>query len=716
MCCASEIRVLQSELTSDARLDPFATFPREISLKILGFTDAITLGRAAQVSCRWRDLADDDLLWRTMCAQHIERKCRKCGWGLPLLSEKKRRRPPLSPNPSHQPAALPPQPGTTQPPAPYLSPPTQPPVSSLEVPGGLKRTITAAANAAALGKRSRTYDEPEPEPEAPLTVKRARSCEAAADGDAVPGCGNVPVPGPAGLAPLPVLARPWKQVYCERLAIERNWRQGRHTVQALRGHSDGIMCLQYSDALGAGPGPIVVTGSYDRTARVWDVDTGAALQVLRGHTRGVRCLQFDAVKLITGSMDRTLKIWNWRTGALIRTLQGHTAGIVSLHFNDDLLVSGSADAEIRVWNFRSGECYTLRGHKDWVNAVRLWSPPKAEPSDHGESEMQDEPLFLFSASDDTTIKLWDLRTRECLFTYQGHVTQVQSLKLTSMAPSTLLALGEKQLPQMGSVAREPARGRSPTASALATGSSRAKTHSKDRADDAPRSLCGYNPPPPPGPPGQGLAPPFLGLCSAGAQSHDFVPLVPGDEGVADPESSKPRPTARSRLRKEVNQLHDTLSEAGLASPLPSDGSLPAFYYALYGQADELCALGEHEPEEPRTGEECVPDRPVLVTGSLDNTVKIFDVLTGVCVRTIFGHVEGVWGVDADKLRIVSASHDRTVKVWDRDSGACQSTLVGHTAAVTAVALSDDKIVSGSDDATVRIWSFSPPPVAVAAAA
>lgn len=98
--------------------------------------------------------------------------------------------------------------------------------------------------------------------------------------------------------------------------------------------------------------------------------------------------------------------------------------------------------------------------------------------------------------------------------------------------------------------------------------------------------------------------------------------------------------------------------------------------------------------------------PVVISGSLDNTLKMWDVNTATCSRTLFGHIEGVWGVDMDKLRIVSASHDRTIKIWDRVSGRCLHTLVGHRGAVTSVALGDDKIISGSDDSSIRIWSFA----------
>jgi F-box/WD-40 domain protein MET30 len=55
-------------------------------------------------------------------------------------------------------------------------------------------------------------------------------------------------------------------------------------------------------------------------------------------------------------------------------------------------------------------------------------------------------------------------------------------------------------------------------------------------------------------------------------------------------------------------------------------------------------------------------KPVLVSGSLDNTVKLWDIETGEATRTYFGHLEGVWAVATDKMRLVSGSHDRTIKV------------------------------------------------------
>lgn len=75
---SSQLSHMSDALTQIIRIDPFSLLPREVSLRVLGYLDAISLGKAAQVSRGWKALADDDLLWRRMCGQHIERKCEKC--------------------------------------------------------------------------------------------------------------------------------------------------------------------------------------------------------------------------------------------------------------------------------------------------------------------------------------------------------------------------------------------------------------------------------------------------------------------------------------------------------------------------------------------------------------------------------------------------------------------------------------------------------------
>lgn len=132
----------------------------------------------------------------------------------------------------------------------------------------------------------------------PLPSSQPANAEASSSKSSSLGPCTAPPP-PRRSSSCRTLTRPWKEVYTERLTIERNWRRGRYAVRTFKGHTDGVMCLQVLEgeefsqpipcggAKGKGKGKekaspgqgIMITGSYDRTARVWDLESGKEVMV-----------------------------------------------------------------------------------------------------------------------------------------------------------------------------------------------------------------------------------------------------------------------------------------------------------------------------------------------------------------------------------------------------------------------------------------------------
>lgn len=509
-CCFPQLSLVAREVQEQLKIDFLAALPTEISYKVLCYLDTVSLCKAAQVSRRWRSLADDDVVWHRMCEQHIDRKCTKCGWGLPLLEKKK-----LKAWSRHQ--------QTAHPRAPCPADTATEPSSAPSSPDSHKRSM--AVREAASAKRPRLNASSQPG--SPLEKERK--------------------------------VRPWKDVYRDRFKVGYNWKTGRCTIKTFKGHKNGVTCLQFDSN-------VLATGSYDTTIKIWDVEKGEELRTLRGHTCAVRTLQFDDSKLISGSLDKTIKIWNWQTGECLSTLQCHTEGVLSVDFGGRTLASGSIDKTVKIFNFDTKQTFCLREHDDWVNHVRIDSPSRT----------------VFSASDDLTVKLWDMDSKQCIRTYVGHVGQVQQVLL---------------MPADYEPDEYPSRDDTDAASAHSAAPSTAAS------DDGPtQSGAAYGP----------------GFAS-------------------DP-----------------------------GRPLP-----PRF----------------------------------MLTAGLDNTVRVWDTATGRCIRSMFGHVEGIWGLVGDTLRVVTGANDAMTKVWEPRSGKCERSFTGHAGPVTCVGLSDSRMASGSEDGEVRLYSF-----------
>ncbi|KAL0075863.1 WD40-repeat-containing domain protein [Phycomyces blakesleeanus] len=158
----------------------------------------------------------------------------------------------------------------------------------------------------------------------------------------------------------------WRLPDLDEPVIDTDQKESTYLLHTLSGHTQSVRAL-------AAHGSTVVSGSYDHTVRVWDVEHGKAGHVLTGHTQKVYSVVIDPKRnhCISGSMDSSVRIWNLEDGTCVSILRGHSILVGLLGLSGDCLVSAAADSSLRVWSAETGECqYLLAGHKGAITAFQ----------------------------------------------------------------------------------------------------------------------------------------------------------------------------------------------------------------------------------------------------------------------------------------------------------------------------------------------------------
>jgi len=187
--------------------------------------------------------------------------------------------------------------------------------------------------------------------------------------------------------------------------VHPNLTNGVYALELLIEHKVYITSLLWVDGH-------LISGSWDHTIKIWDLNSRKCIRTLEGHTDHVTSLAWVHGNFVSGSDDKTIKIWDLNSGKCLRTLHGHTDAVNSVISADGVLIS-SSNSTIKIWDLNSGECIgTLEGTTSTHYALPnlLWA--------NG---------MLFSGSEDTTIKIWDLTLRQCTRTLKGHSGRVTSL-------------------------------------------------------------------------------------------------------------------------------------------------------------------------------------------------------------------------------------------------------------------------------------------------
>jgi WD40 repeat protein len=140
-------------------------------------------------------------------------------------------------------------------------------------------------------------------------------------------------------------------------------------VKTFIGHTDVVSSIVFSQD----KQKIMLTASWDGTARMWDISTGMMLKKFKGHQGAVHCAIYsaDGKSVISGGDDRIIRFWDINSSKLVKTLEGHQAEITSISTTSDgkMLISASLDGVIKFWDLEKGKEFYEHiyvGQHDWM--------------------------------------------------------------------------------------------------------------------------------------------------------------------------------------------------------------------------------------------------------------------------------------------------------------------------------------------------------------
>jgi hypothetical protein len=190
-----------------------------------------------------------------------------------------------------------------------------------------------------------------------------------------------------------------------------------YELKTFTGHNLGVHAVAVTP-----DGRWAISGSYDGTLKLWDLETGIPRTTFRGHGGPVYAVAViqDGKRVISGSSDQTLRIWERETGALYCVLGDHTDKVYAVVVSPDgrRAISGSRDCTLRLWDLDNHRCLatldaTHGGHRDRVYTV----------------DVTPDGQYAISGSKDCTLKLWSLASGKVVHNLTGHQQRVLAVKV-----------------------------------------------------------------------------------------------------------------------------------------------------------------------------------------------------------------------------------------------------------------------------------------------
>ncbi|EMR08850.1 hypothetical protein PNEG_02637 [Pneumocystis murina B123] len=375
---------------------------------------------------------------------------------------------------------------------------------------------------------------------------------------------------------------------------------------------------------------------------------------ISGHNKEILCAQFSpktSSYFSTGSGDGNIRIWDCDTGTPLHTLKGHSNWVLCISWSPDakLVASGSMDNTIRLWDPEKGKNVgeALKGHTKWITSLS-WEPI------HLSTE---NSYRLASSSKDTTVKIWDINSRCILLTLSGHKSSISCVKwggngwIYSASHDKTVKIWDGK-----------------TGKLLHT--LLAHAHWVNT---------------------MALSTDFVLRTGA----YDYTGIIPSSFEEM-----------KSKAKKRYDEIIAYGGNKGERLVTGSD-DFTMYYWNPEESVKPIKRLTGHQNLVNHVS--FSPNGQWIASASFDNSIKIWNGLTGEFIVTLRGHVASVYQCSwsNDSRMLVSSSKDTTLKVWDIHEKKLKCDLFGHVDEVFACDWSPDgiRIGSGGKDRDTKIWSF-----------
>lgn len=451
-------------------------------------------------------------------------------------------------------------------------------------------------------------------------------------------------------------------------------------------------------------GNVVLTGSDDNTARLWESRTGQPLGPPLQHQGAVICTAFswDGRTVVTGSADKTARLWDTATGQPLGPALQHQGPVRAVAFSPDskVVLTGSEDKTARLWeSSTSRQLRSLLEHKGSVWAV-AFSP---------------DGKILVTGSPDKTARLWDSSTGQSAGPPLEHQGSVFSVAFSPDGKSILTssghvgpALGEARLwaTSTGKLLVPPLQHQTQVVTAkFSPDGNRVLTASLDNTARLWDAATGKQLGLPLVHVGQVWTATFnsdgksLMTCSytsawlwETATGQQFGAPMRQQYAVTCLAVSPDGKTVVTGSNEKISQLWDTTTRKPLAPPLQHHHMVLAAAFS--------------------------PDGKTVLTGCEDNTAQLWETGTGKKIGSPLQHEGPVRGVafSPDGKSALTGSFDKRAQLWETETGKPLGPPLQHQGIIWAVAFSPDgkTVLTGSRDGTAQQWEaasgkkFGPP--------